>query len=215
RISSLRSPLLERWKAPIKPFDSYCVAQASKGLTNSSDSWYLRSLYLRWKFSPPLSLLTVIALRKLQKDLQTANERDLNSIFDHFTPINFYKRFDLSYLQRDLAEQGLCEFLTRVATGNSKYKEKAKDILQNLHLSIKSRSVEEYWERIKILKLKRQLHNTKKLKYLEEKAEILDNEKREQLDNQRIEVGNFSDCGDNLIDREEISQQKARIRKQI
>ncbi|CAG8444751.1 8696_t:CDS:10 [Funneliformis caledonium] len=176
------------------------------------------------------------------------NERDLNSIFDHFTPINFYKRFDLSYLQRDLAEQGLCEFLTRVATGNSKYKEKAKDILQNLHLSIKSRSVEEYWERIKMLKLKRQLHNTKKLKYLEEKAEILDNvsesrmamhniynrellqeirndgdlelnhleqEKREQLDNQRTEVGNFSDCGDNLIDREEISQQKASCRSNI
>src|SRR5687768_14796834 len=90
------------------------------------------------------------------------NEQDLNSVFDRFTPINFYKRFDLSYLQRDLAEQELREFLTKIAAGNSKYKEKAKDILQNLHQSIKSRSVEDYWKRITMKKLKVQLQNTKK-----------------------------------------------------
>ena len=92
------------------------------------------------------------------------NEQDLNSIFEPFTPVNFYKRFDLLYLQRGLAEQKLREFLTEVAAGSSKYRGKAKDVLQNLHLSIKSRSVEEYWERIKTLKLKQRMDRTKKLK---------------------------------------------------
>ncbi|CAI2184288.1 3229_t:CDS:2, partial [Funneliformis geosporum] len=123
------------------------------------------------------SMVILLSIRAILKNLpfRLSNEQDLNSIFEHFTPVNFYKRFDLLYLQRDLAEQKLREFLTGVATGSSKYKEKAKDILQNLHLSIKSRSVEEYWERTKMLKLKQQLDRTKKLKRLEEKTEILEN----------------------------------------
>ncbi|CAG8734875.1 15882_t:CDS:2, partial [Acaulospora morrowiae] len=154
------------------------------------------------------------------------NEQDLDSIFEQFTPVNFYKRFDLLYLQRGLAEQKLREFLTEVATGK-------------------------YWERIKMLKLKQQLDRTKKLKRLEEETEILENitearitmhdiyhrellqkmqndsqaeycdselnhlgessKKREQLDNQRAEVENFSEGDDYLTDREEISQKKDEI----
>ncbi|CAG8494170.1 13221_t:CDS:10 [Acaulospora colombiana] len=111
--------------------------------------------------------------------------------------------------------QKLRGFLTEVATGSSKYREKANDILQNLHLTIKSRSVEEYWERIKMLKLKQQLNRTKKLK-----AEYFDSElnhlgesskKREQLDNQRVEVENFPEGDDYLTDPEEISQKKDEI----
>ena len=82
------------------------------------------------------------------------NEQDLDNIFEHFTPIKFYKRIGSLYLQRDLAEQKLREFLSEIATGSSQYNGKAKDILQNLHNSIKSRPVEEYWERIKMLELK-------------------------------------------------------------
>ena len=37
-------------------------------------------------------------------------------------------------------------------------------------------------------------------------------EEREQLDNQRTEAENFPEGDDNLIDREEISQKKVRIR---